>query len=85
MHSLISIVGLVLTRNENYREWSQKIKHTIIFNELWKGVCARDGDKELEQDTSNKEFTIWENNNSKAYALIATSVNEKVSLHIFAF
>jgi len=61
------------------------IKHTLIFNELWKGVCIGDGDKELEQPTSHKEFTIWENKNSKAYALIAASVSEEVSRHIFPF
>lgn len=35
--------------------------------------------------TLNKEFTIWENKNSKAYALIATSINEEVSRHISPF
>jgi len=60
----------------NYPEWSQKIKQTLIFNELWKGVCVGDGDKELEQPTTDKEFSIWENKNSKGYALIAASVNE---------
>jgi len=81
MHSLISIVGLVLTGKEKYPEWSWKIKHTLIFNEMWKGVCVGNGDKEREQPTSYKEFTIWENKNSKAYALIAASVNEEVSGH----
>lgn len=85
MHSLISIVGVVLTRKENYPEWSRKIKHTLTFNELWKGVCVGEGDNESEKPTSDKEFAIWENKNSKAYALIATSVNEEVSRHISPF
>eukprot|EP00253_Pinus_taeda_P008762 PITA_08762 len=85
MHSIISIVGVVLTGKENYPKWSQKIKHTLIFNELWKGVCVGDEGKELEQPTSSKEFAIWENKNSKAYALIARSVNEEVSHHISLF
>eukprot|EP00253_Pinus_taeda_P022521 PITA_22521 len=85
MHSLISIVRVVLTGKENHLEWSQKIKHTLIFNELWKGVCVGDRDKEPEQPTSNKEFAIWENKNNKAYVLIATSVNEEVSHHISPF
>jgi len=46
MHSIISIVGIILTSKENYPEWSQMIKHTLIFNELWKGVCVGDGAKE---------------------------------------
>jgi len=75
MHSIISMVGIVLTSKENYLEWSRMIKHTLIFNELWKGVCVREGDNDRVQPTSNKELIVWENKNSKAYALIATSVN----------
>lgn len=71
INSLISIVGVILSIKENYPEWSRKIKHTLIFKELWKGICVEDGDKELEQPTLDKEFTIWENKNNKAYALIA--------------
>lgn len=78
-------MGVVLTGKENYPEWSRKIKHTLLFNDLWKGVCVRGVDKELEQPTSKKEFTIWENKNSKAYALVAASINEEVSHHISPF
>jgi hypothetical protein len=39
MHSLISIVGVVLARKENYREWYRKIESTLIFNNLWKDIC----------------------------------------------
>jgi hypothetical protein len=35
MHSLISIIGLVLSGKENYREWYRKIKSTLIFNDPW--------------------------------------------------
>eukprot|EP00253_Pinus_taeda_P014298 PITA_14298 len=79
------MVGIVLTGKENYPEWSRMIKHTLIFNELWKGVCVGDGDNELVQPTSNKELVIWENKNNKAYALIAASVNEEVSRHILSY
>jgi len=48
-------------------------------------VCVGDRDKELEQSTSDKEFAIWENKNSKAYALIAASISEEVSRHISPF
>lgn len=85
MHSIISIMGIVLKGKENYLEWSWMIKHTLIFNELWKGVCVRDGDKEPKQPISDKEFTIWENKDNKAYALIATSTSEEVSCHISPF
>eukprot|EP00253_Pinus_taeda_P027870 PITA_27870 len=79
------MVGIVLTGKENYPEWSQMIKHTLIFNELWKGVCVKDGDNEPVQPTSDKELVIWENKNSKAYALIVVSVNEEVSHHISSY
>jgi len=85
MHSLISIVRVVLTGKENYPEWSRKIKQNLIFNELWKGMCVGNRDKEPEHPTLDKEFTIWENKNRKAYVLIATSVNEEVSFHISPF
>eukprot|EP00253_Pinus_taeda_P014908 PITA_14908 len=82
MHSIISIVGIVLTSKENYPKWSWMIKHILILNELWKGMCVGDGDIEPKQPTSNKELVIWENKNNKAYALIATFVNDEVSHHI---
>lgn len=76
------MVGIVFTGKENYPKCSQMIKHTLIFNDLWKGVCVGDGDNEPVQPTSDKELVIWENKNNKAYALIAASVNEEVSRHI---
>ena len=85
MHSIISIVGIVFTGKENYPEWSRIIKHTLIFNELWKGVCIGNGDKEPKQPTLDKELAIWENKNNKAYALISASVSEEVSRHISSY
>ena len=82
MHSLISLLGVVLPRKENYPEWSRKIKHTLIFNELWKGVCVKEGGNELAKRTLDKEFAVWENKKKKAYALIVAYVNEEVSRHI---
>jgi len=79
------MVGIVLTGKENYPEWSRMIKHTLIFNELWKGVCVEEEDKDSVLPTSDKELVIWENKNSKAYALIAASVNEEVSRHISSY
>jgi hypothetical protein len=38
MHSLISIVNMVLNDKDNYREWYRNIKSTLIFNDLWKGI-----------------------------------------------
>lgn len=78
-------MGEVLSGKENYHDWSRKIKHTLIFYELWKGICEREGDNVPKNPTSDKEISIWENNNNKAYALVAMSVNEEVSHHIFPF
>eukprot|EP00253_Pinus_taeda_P021319 PITA_21319 len=76
------MIGIVLTGKENYPGWSRMVQHTLIFNELWKGVCVGEGDSDSEKPTSDKELAIWENKNNKAYALIAASVNKEVSRHI---
>ena len=52
------MVGIVLTGKENYPDWSRMIQHTIIFNELWKGVCVGEGDSDPEKPTSDKELAI---------------------------
>ena len=50
MHSLISIVGVVLSGKKNYQEWFRKIKNTLIFNDLWEEVCEGKFDKEGKDD-----------------------------------
>jgi hypothetical protein len=72
MHSLISIVNVVLSGKENYWEWYRKIKTTLIFNDPWNGVCEETPTSEEEDEskanskstrptipTSNKECAIW--------------------------
>ena len=85
IHSLISNVGFVLSGKENYPEWSWKIKHTLIFNEWWRGICEGEGGNPSTKPTFDKEIAIWENKNCKAYALIAASINEEVGRHITPF
>ena len=85
MHSLISIVGVVLFGKENYPEWSQKINHTLISNDFWRGIFEGEGDNPLKKPTSNKEITIWEKKNCKVFALTADFVNEDVSCNIIPF
>ena len=59
MHSLISIVGIVLSRKENYHEWFRKVKNTLIFNDLWDDVCeSKDNNEEPEQPTDANELVI---------------------------
>jgi hypothetical protein len=82
MHSLIFIVGVVLTDKENYLEWFRKIKHTSIFNDRWDELCEEQNDNEPIQRTREKELVIWKNKEKKAYALIAVLVSEEVSRHL---
>ena len=42
MNSLISIVGVILSGKENYQEWFHKVKNTLIFNDMWDGICEND-------------------------------------------
>ena len=42
MNSLISIVGVILSRKENYQEWFRKVKNTLIFNDMWDGICENE-------------------------------------------
>ena len=78
-HSLISIVWVILIGKEDYPKWFRKIKHTLIFNDLWDGICEGENDSEPAHPTGDKELAIWKNKDKKAYALIATSVSEEVS------
>ena len=38
------------------------VKHTLIYNEMWKGVCVGEQDKDPVQP-SDKELAIWEKRN----------------------
>jgi len=62
-----------------------EISNTHSFLMSCGKMCVGNRYKEPEQPTSDKEFAIWENKNSKAYALIAASINEEVSRHISQF
>jgi hypothetical protein len=84
MHSLISIVGVVLNAKENYPKWSKKIKHTIIFNNLWDGICEGQNGSRLTISTTHKEIFIWNNKYKKAYFIISKMVSEEVSCHIIS-
>ena len=42
MNSLIWIVGVILSGKENYQEWFCKGKNTLIFNDMWDGICEKE-------------------------------------------
>jgi hypothetical protein len=72
MHSLVSIVGVVLSDKENYLEWLRKIDHILIFNDLWDVIC--DGETSFTKPIVDKELAIWTNKDKKTYALVVASV-----------
>eukprot|EP00253_Pinus_taeda_P025408 PITA_25408 len=79
------MIGIVLTRKENYRDWSRMVQHTLIFNELWKGVCVGEGESDLEKPTSDKELAILENKKSKAFGMtqcnpLSTPLEQNIKL-----
>jgi len=39
MNSLVSLIGIVFSRKENYQEWFRKVKNALTFNDRWDGVC----------------------------------------------
>ena len=96
MNSLISIVGVILSGKENYQEWFRKVKNTLIFNDMWDGICENenledkeDGEAINEVDksapippTNVKELALWKSKDKKAYALIIASVTKEVSRHL---
>jgi hypothetical protein len=84
MHSLIAIVGVVLNGKENFPEWSRNIKHTLIFNDLWDGICEGEDDSGPTKPTTDKELAIWKNKDKKAYSLIVARVSKEASCHIIS-
>jgi hypothetical protein len=84
MHSLVSIVGVVLSGQENYQEWFRKIKNNLTFNNLWEEIYEGKDDNDPEQPTDAKQLVIWKSKNKKAHALISASVTEEVSKHILS-
>lgn len=56
MHSLFSIVGMVLSGKEKYPDWLRNIEHTYILNDLWDDIC--DGDTSPSKPTIDEELAI---------------------------
>ena len=92
MNSLISIVGVILSR----KEWFRKVKNTLIFNDMWDGICEnenledkKDGEAIDEVDksalvppTNAKDLELWKSKDKKDYALIIGSIREEASRHL---
>eukprot|EP00253_Pinus_taeda_P033744 PITA_33744 len=63
-----------------YKTWQRLIKITLIYNELWHDIC--DGDIKPNKPTYAATLEKWEVKNGKALALIKSSVNDEMYVHI---
>ena len=64
--------------SKNYKVWSRHIQSTLIYNELWKGVCNAQPTK----PTIPNQLSKWELKDEKALALIHSTVSDDIFVHI---
>ena len=69
-----------LEGSKSYKTWQRLIESTLVYNELWHDIC--DGDVKPNKPTDAAALTKWEVKNSKALALIKSSVNDEMYVHI---
>eukprot|EP00253_Pinus_taeda_P034497 PITA_34497 len=69
-----------LEGTKSYKTWHRLIESTLIYNELWQGIC--DGDVKPNKPTDAAALGKWEVKNAKALALIKSSVNDEMYVHI---
>ena len=67
-----------LEGSKNYKVWSRHIQSTLIYNELWKGVCNAQPTKPTNPD----QLAKWELKDEKALALIHSTVSDDIYVHI---
>jgi uncharacterized protein YbcC (UPF0753/DUF2309 family) len=69
-----------LEGTKSYKTWKHLIESTLIYSELWHDICNEDNtpNKPTDADTLEK----WEIKNAKALALIKSSVNDEMYVHI---
>eukprot|EP00253_Pinus_taeda_P028910 PITA_28910 len=69
-----------LEGTKSCKTWHRLIESTLIYNELWQGIC--DGDVKPNKPTDATALEKWEVKNAKALALIKSSVNDEMYVHI---
>ena len=69
-----------LEGTKSYKTWHLLIESTLIYNELWQGIC--DGDVKPNKPRDGATLAKWEIKNAKALALIKSSVNDEMYVHI---
>jgi hypothetical protein len=63
---------------KNYEVWLHPIQNTIIYNELWKGICNAQPNKTSDVAQLKK----WDLKDEKILALIHSTISNKVYIHI---
>ena len=54
MNSLVSIVGVIFSRKENYQDWFHKVKNTLIFNDTWDEICENENVEDKKDGERNR-------------------------------
>ena len=65
---------------KNYKSWQRHMKNTLVYNELWRGIC--DADPNSTKPTNATALAKWELQNEKALALIHSSLSDHLCIHI---
>ena len=65
---------------KNYKSWQRHMKNTLIYNELWRGIC--EGDPTSTKLTDATALAKWELQNEKELALIHSFVYDYLCIHI---
>ena len=58
MYSLISIIGMVLTGKKITLNGIKR-SNTLIFNDLWDGICEGENENKPTIPTTVKELFMW--------------------------
>ena len=66
-----------LEGSKNYKVWSRQIQSTLIYNELWKGICNAHPTKPTNPD----QLAKWELKYENALALIHSTVSDDIYVH----
>jgi hypothetical protein len=69
-----------LEGTKSYKTWKHLIESTLIYNELWHDICNEYTKPNKPTDAAT--LVKWEIKNTKELALINSSVNDEIYVHI---
>ena len=67
-----------LDGSKNYKAWNRQTQYTLIYNELWKGICNAQPTK----PTSVAQLSKWELKYENALAQIQSTIFYEIFVHI---